>query len=111
MKKGQIRFPLSRRLSLLALIQILLLSIVLIVFNYKHYRDEMFEHYEMVGMNIGAIAASQLNPDKIQYYLDTCEIDEEYERAYDTLCDIRENGGIEYLYVVKPEPDEVWYVI
>ena len=39
------------------------------------------------------------------------EPDEEYKKTFETLSQIRENGGIEYLYVVKPEPSEVYYVL
>ena len=104
-------FPLSRKLALMVAAITLSLSAVMILLNYTHYKTEMYAHYEEVAMNIGAVAASQLDPDRIQYYLDTGEKDEAYETAYKTLCDIRENGGVMYLYVVKPERYEVWYVL
>ncbi len=111
MEKGKVRFPLSRKITLLVLVIAISLSSVLIVSSYFHYRSEMYEHYEEFAMNIGAIAASQLNPDNFQTYLDTKVPDEEYMEAYTTLCQIREHGGIMYLYVVKPEVDEVWYIM
>ena len=111
MEQKKARFPLSRKLALMVAAIALILSAVLIFSSYTHYRAEMYEHYEEFAMNIGAVAASQLDPDRIQYYLDTGEKDEAYETAYKTLCDIQQNGGIMYLYVVKPEIDEVWYVL
>ncbi len=111
MEQKKARFPLSRKLALMVAAIALTLSAVLIFSSYSHYRAEMYEHYEEFAMNIGAVAASQLDPDRIQYYLDTGEKDEAYETAYKTLCDIQQNGGIMYLYVVKPEVDEVWYVL
>ena len=111
-KTGQRKmFPLSRKLTLMVAAITLSLSVVMILLNYEHYKTEMYAHYEEFAMNIGAVAASQLDPDRIQYYLDTGEKDEAYETVYKTLCDIRENGGVMYLYVVKPERDEVWYVL
>ena len=111
-KTGQRKmFPLSRKLTLMVAAITLSLSVVMILLNYEHYKTEMYAHYEEFAMNIGAVAASQLDPDRIQYYLDTGEKDEAYEKVYKTLCDIRENGGVMYLYVVKPERDEVWYVL
>ncbi|MBQ6961123.1 MAG: PP2C family protein-serine/threonine phosphatase [Clostridia bacterium] len=104
-------FPLSRKLALMVAAITLSLSAVMIVLSYEHYKTEMYAHYEEFAMNVGAVAASQLDPDRIQYYLDTGEKDEAYETAYKTLCDIRENGGVMYLYVVKPERYEVWYVL
>ena len=111
MEQKKTIFPLSRKLALMVGAIALTLSAVQIFSSYTHYRAEMYEHYEEFAMNIGAVAASQLNPDRIQYYLDTGEKDEAYETAFQELCDIRENGGVMYLYVVKPELDEVWYVM
>ena len=111
MKRKKIRLPLSRKIALLVTAFGISLSIVLILMSYFHYRKQMFAKNEQFAMNIAAVAASQLDPDKIQNYLDTGEPDEEYEHAYRILCQIRENGGIEFLYVVKPELDEVWYVM
>ncbi len=109
-KKGSNR-SISRKLVFLITGFALFLSIVLIILSYTHYRREMFGHYETFGMNIARTAASQINADRIEVYLKTGKPDAAYERVYDILCDIRENGGVEYLYVVKPEKDEVWYVL
>ena len=109
-KKGSNR-SISRKLVFLITGFALFLSIVLIILSYTHYRREMFGHYETFGMNIARTAASQINADRIEVYLKTGNPDADYERVYDILCDIRENGGVEYLYVVKPEKDEVWYVL
>ena len=111
MKKEKIKFPLSRKIALMVVFLALILGFLLIVANYIHYQDVMLEHYEHDAMNIGAIAASQIDPDRIQHYLDTGERDEEYERVYRILSDIRANSGTEYLYIVKPGIDEVWYVM
>ena len=111
MEEKKFRMSLSRKMAVLVTVFTLALSAALIAMSYFYYRNEMMEDYERFAMNIGAIAASQLNPDKIQGYLESGEADEEYERAYRTLCQIRENGGVEYLYVVKPELEEVWYVL
>ena len=111
MENKKIRFPLSRKIALMLLVMAILLSAVLIVLSYTHYRSEMYEHYEEFAWNVGSIAASQLDPDKIEGYLETGEPDEDYEQRFAILCDIRENGGVMYLYVVKPELDEVWYVM
>ena len=111
MENKRIKFPLSRKIALMLLIIAIILSAVLIVLSYTHYRSEMYEHYEEFAWNIGSVAASQLDPDRIADYLEMGEPDEDYERRFEILCDIRENGGVMYLYVVKPELDEVWYVM
>ena len=111
LERRKVQFPLSRKMAILVLAVAATLSTVLISLTYFHYRQEMYEHYEKFAMNVAGIAASQLNPDKIQTYLDTGVKDEEYEKAFKILCDIREKGGVKYLYVVKPEVDEVYYVL
>ncbi len=111
MEQKKAKFPLSRKLAIMVALIAIVISAVLIILSYTHYKSEMYSHYEEFAMNIGAIAASQLDPDSFQRYLDTGEKDEAYDNAFKTLCDIRENGGIMYLYVVKPELDEVWYVM
>ena len=82
MEQKKRTFPLSRKLALMVAAIALTLSAVLIILSYVHYRNEMYAHYEEFAMNIGAVAASQLDPDRIQYYLDTCEKDEAYQAAY-----------------------------
>ena len=111
MEKKKIKFPLSRKIALMVIAFVFALNTVVIIISYNHYKREMYENYEKFAMNIGAVAAAQLNPDKFQTYLETGETDEEYRQAFDILCDIQQNGGVEYLYVVKPQPDEVWYVL
>ena len=44
-------------------------------------------------------------------WLETGEKDEAYEESFEELCKIQQHGGIKYLYVVKPEEKEVWYVM
>ena len=111
MEKKRVKSPLSRTIALRFTAFAFLLSAALIASSYLHYKTEMYEKFEQFAMNIAAVAASHLNPDKISTYLETGQKDEDYEHAYQILCQIREKGGIEYLYVVKPEIDEVWYVM
>ena len=111
MEKQKVRMPLSRKIAIMVLAFALALSFVLIAMSYFHYKNEMFDDYEKFATNIAAVAASQIDPDNIQTWLDTGEPDEEYEQTYDRLSLVLENAGIEYLYVVKPELTEVYYVL
>ncbi len=111
MEKQKVRTPLSRKIAIMVLMFALALSFVLIAMSYFHYKNEMFDDYEKFATNIAAVAASQIDPDNIQTWLDTGEPDEEYEQTYDRLSKVLENAGIEYLYVVKPELTEVYYVL
>lgn len=107
----KIKLPLSRKIAIMVLLFAAALSVVLITVSYNHYKEERFDDYEQFAMNIAAVAASQIDPDRIDGWLESGKPDEAYEKTYDILCQIREHGGVEYLYVVKPEADEVYYVL
>ncbi len=111
MGKKKVRLPLSRKIAIVVLLFALLLSAVQIFMSYTHYKSERYADYEKFASDIAAVAASQINPDLIEGWLEKGEPDEEYKKTFETLSQIRENGGIEYLYVVKPEPSEVYYVL
>ena len=107
----RIRFSLSKKIAVLVPGIVLIASMVLLTLTYSHYRNQMFLHYEEFGMNIASLAAAQLDPDRIDTWLSTGEKDEAYEESFEELCKIQQHGGIKYLYVVKPEEKEVWYVM
>ncbi len=111
MEKKRVKIPLSRKIAAMVLVFALALSIVAIAMSYFHYRREMFDDYEKFADNIAAVAASQIDPDLIDFWLEAEDPGEEYYSTLDELCLIRENGGVKFLYVVKPEPDEVYYVM
>lgn len=111
MEKKKIRIPLSRKIAVMVLVFALAMGAVSIAMSYVHYRKEMFDDYEKFGKNIAAVAAAAIDPDLVQSWLEAEDPGEEYERTYETLCRIRENGGVEFLYVVKPEISEVFYVL
>lgn len=102
---------LRKKIALSVVVIALCLSSVLLIVSYRFHKNSMYENYEMVATNIAKIAETQLNPDKFQHYLDSKIKDDEYNKSFEILCDIRENGGIEYLYIVKPELEEVFYVM
>ena len=87
----------------------LFLSIVMIVFNYQNFKIEMFEHFEHDARKVGASVAARLDADRIADYLASGETDAAYDAAYNTLCNIQKNSGVEYIYVFKPEDDGVIY--
>ena len=111
MGKKSVKIPLSRKIAVMVLVFAIALSAVSIAMSYFHYKREMFDDYEKFGMNIAAVAATAIDPDLVQTWLEAEDPGEEYEQTYEALCRIRENGGVEFLYVVKPEIGEVYYVL
>ena len=109
--KKKIRFTVSRKIGLMVVLITLSLSLLLIALCYSYYKEAMFRHYAVFARNIGELAATELDTDRLGTYLDTLEKDGEYEREYRELCRIQEHSGIEYLYVVVPGEDRVYYVM
>ena len=111
MKKEKIKFPLGRKIAIMAITLALCLSVQMIVFNYVNYKNEMFEHFEHDGRKICASVAARLNPDLIAHYLETGEKDEAYNETYTRICSIQRNSGVEYIYIFKPDADGVTYLM
>lgn len=109
MRKEKIRFPLSRKIALMATALALFVSLIVIVFNYLYYKAEIFEHYEHDARNLCISVAGKIDPDRIEHYLASGEKDEAYERAYGIICDIQQNNEVKYIYFIKPEADGVRY--
>ena len=111
MNDTKVKFPLSRKMAVMVIAIAVILSTVLIAVSTAHYKREMIDDFERMGMDVAAIAASQLDPDRFQKYLDTGVKDKEYLQDFNLLCDIRESADVEYVYVVVPKEDEVWYLM
>ena len=92
MKNSKVTFPLSRKIAVMVIAIAIILSTVLIAAFTEHYRQEMIEDFERMAMDVAAIAATQLNPDKFQTYLDTGVKDEEFEKAFEQLSKFRESA-------------------
>ena len=105
MNKEKVKFPLSRKIALMAVVLALFVSLVMIVFNYQNYKMEMLEHYEHDAVRIGSGIAARLDPDRITRYIETGETDEVYERLRSALDSIQDNSDLEYVCVVRPETE------
>ena len=103
MNDTKVKFPLSRKMAVMVIAIAVILSTVLIAVSTAHYKKEMIDDFERMGMDVAAIAASQLDPDRFQKYLDTGVKDKEYLQDFNLLCDIRESADVEYVYVVVPK--------
>ena len=85
MGKKKVRLPLSRKIAIVVLLFALLLSAVQIFMSYTHYKSERYADYEKFASDIAAVAASQINPDLIEGWLEKGEPDEEYKKTFETL--------------------------
>lgn len=111
------RVSLSKKIARMLLAIALSLSVVLILLSFFFYYSRTMKHYETQAKNIAAIAATRINPDKIQYYLSKAlenpeyQPDAEYEAMREELSELQRASGVEYIYIVKPVPEIVYYVL
>ena len=108
--KTKMRLSLGKKLA----IYIILLSCLLVglasLFSYNNYADRAYEHYKTVSSNLAKTAAKQLNPDKMDYYLESKVKDDEYNDMLRTLYTIKDNNDIRFLYVIKIEDNQMKYI-
>ncbi|MBO5197456.1 MAG: PP2C family protein-serine/threonine phosphatase [Lachnospiraceae bacterium] len=98
---GKLKMSLRKKTVIAITLISALLATVAIVLSYRIYCDTMDDHYKKLASNVAKTAASQMNGDVLGNYLVTMETDEEYDRMYDILMDIKENNDVEWLYIQK----------
>ncbi len=93
------RFSLSMKLTIIILVFAFLLSSSAIIISYRTYADKIDHYYMQTAAGLAATGASFMNGDKMEYYLETRDLDDEYYQMLDVLFQIRENNDITYLYL------------
>lgn len=95
------------------LVTTLTMLFVGVAFSYWVYATTMDDHYKMLAVNIGKTTAAMMDGDKIEQYIETGEIDAEYEVLLDKLFQIRNSNECKFLYIQKPIVEEgvVLYVM
>ncbi len=103
--------PLRNKIALAVIIVCALLAAVTILLSYQLYSSTMVKHYKTTAVNIARTAASQMDPVAIQRYLETEQVDEQYDALLDVLYEIKESNDCHYLYVQQLHGDSVTYVL
>lgn len=98
------------KLTLIILLMAISLSLGSTFFGYQYYKMSMEDHYINLGTGLAKTVASFVDGDKIDYYLETRIIDEEYERTLALMSEFKEANNIEYIYVVKPTEKGTYYI-
>lgn len=108
--KQRVRFSLRKKLALVIVLLGFTLSLVAIVVSYRTFSATMNDYYERLGTNLVDTLASQLDPEKLDFYFATGEMDETYYKTQQFIRDMVDNNDVEYLYVVRPHDTGVTFL-
>ena len=100
--KSRMKFSLGRKLTALIVLLSVTLSAVAILVSYQIFTSTMDDYYARLGTNLVRTLASQLDPEKMDYYFETGEKDDAYYDTQRFIQDMVSNNDVEYLYVVRP---------
>ena len=100
--RGRIRFTLGKKIILMLLIMSTILCATALFISYRTYRSRVMAFYAQLGTTTARTLASQLNPEELDRYYETGEMDERYYEIQAFIFDLVESGNVEYLYVVRP---------
>ena len=73
--KGKIRFTLGKKMVIMILAMSVILSGTALFVSYQTYQSRTMEFYTQLGHNVVATLASQLDPDDLDRYYETLEMD------------------------------------
>ncbi len=88
----------------------LLISILIILIGHRIYYKQIVEQYEKKGTVLINTAAKDVDWDKIDYYMETLEEDEEYNKTLESMRLLSEGAGATYLYVFVPDENGSTYI-
>ena len=100
MKK--IRFTLGKKIVVMILAMSVILSATALFISYRTYQRRTMAFYEQLGHNVVATLASQLDPEDLDRYYQTLEMDDRYYEIQHFISALVDSNGVEYLYVVRP---------
>ena len=100
--KEKVRFSLGKKLTILIVLLSVVLSVASILVSYRIFSSTMTDYYGQLGTNLVRTLASQLDPDELDYYYETGQMDERYYEIQAFIQDLVANNNVEYLFVVRP---------
>ena len=100
--KRKLRWSLGKKLTTLIVAMAAVLGLVAAAVSYRTFSDSMTDYYNRLGTNLVRTLASQLDPDELDYYYETGQMDERYYEIQAFIQDLVANNNVEYLFVVRP---------
>ena len=100
--KKKMRFTLGKKTVLMVLTMSVILCATALFISYRTYQERTTAFYEQLGYNVVRTLASQLDPDELDHYYETQEMDGRYYEIQGFIADLVGSSEVEYLYVVRP---------
>ena len=100
--RGKLRMTLGQKIVAMTVAMAVTLCATALFVSYRTYQGRTTAFYAQLAHNAAAILASQLDPEELDRYYETGEMDQRYYEIQDFLTDLASNSNVEYLYVVRP---------
>lgn len=78
----------------------LVIGVTAVFLSYRLYSNAMDEHYMNLAVNLAHTAADMVDSQKIQYYVETLDKDEEYDNQLDILRQIQQANDVDCIYIL-----------
>lgn len=101
-KKRRRGASLGKKLTALIILLGVVLSVSALTVSFWVFSNFMTEYYTRLGTNLTRTLASQLDPEELDRYFESGEMDEGYMVTQRYIRDLTESNDVIYLYVVRP---------
>ncbi|MCD7886166.1 MAG: SpoIIE family protein phosphatase [Clostridiales bacterium] len=108
--KKKFRFTLGKKMVLMILVMSVTLCTCALFVSYRTYWNRSIEIYQRLGQSVAQTLASQLDPEDLDRYYETGEMDEDYFETQQFIMDLVDSNQVEYLYVVRPNGTGVTFL-
>jgi len=103
----QIKLGLRKKITILCIIMAVAICSGACMSGYHIFKKSAFQIFNESAYNIAYNAASYVNADKITSYLETKQIDEEYEEMADHLYRLHEYNHLVSIYICIPNEEDL----
>ncbi len=100
--KQKFRFTLGKKIVAMILVMSVTLCTCALIVSYQTYWNRSIEFYQRLGQSVAQTLASQLDPEELDRYYETGEMDEGYYATQQFIMELVDSNQVEYLYVVRP---------
>ncbi|MBP5607834.1 MAG: HD domain-containing protein [Lachnospiraceae bacterium] len=99
-------FSLRTKIIVIIGVIMVVIAVVTTTISFILYRSFAIEQYTTIGRNVASLAASAINPDRVNDYFEEGPEVKDYKDTLDQLYRIRNSSPyIEYIYVYQIRPD------
>lgn len=102
---------LSRKVTLSVLLAVLLSTVVIGIFSFISYKDNLIQEVAQNAMNIAQTVSVSIDGDRFEQYDKTGVTDEYYNDLFAVLSNMKAKLGVAYLYTMTDAGDDYKYIV